>query len=86
MKRVALDRKDKKIKEFIQSLSGNADGSILELAGKPVVRVLPLAEKRVDKIRLTAAIVKRRQQSRELNRDWEAVDREMWERIPNPGD
>ena len=36
----------------------------------------------VDPAKVKAAILARRKQSRPLNRDWEAVDREVWESPP----
>ena len=86
MKRIKLDRKDDKIKKFVRSLSKNSSGSILELEGKLVLKVLPVSHEPIDRKKLKAAIRRRRDQSRELNKDWEAVDQEMWKKIPNsPG-
>jgi hypothetical protein len=82
MKRIPLDRKDKKIREFVQTLSAGTASSILELGGKPVLKVVPLAKGGVDRAKLRAAIAKRRDESRKLNRDWQHVDQEMWDRIP----
>jgi hypothetical protein len=82
MKRINLDREDEQIQKFVQSLSVDENGAILELRGEPVVKVLPVA-KTVDRARLKAAILKRRNESRQLNKDWEAVDREMWDRVPS---
>jgi hypothetical protein len=105
MKHINLDREDKRIKDFVRALSENTDGSILELAGKPVLTVVPVEKKPLDrdKLRATirkhlgrkrasrhpardpeklkAAIKRRRDQSRELNKEWEAVDQEMWDKI-----
>lgn len=33
----------------------------------------------IDEVKLTAAILARRDESRELNQDWEHADREVWE-------
>ena len=82
MKRIALDRKDKKIKDFVQALGANVDGSILEIGGLPVLKALPVKQEAVDQSRLRAAIRKRRDESRSVLREWEAMDREMWQRIP----
>ncbi|GEM_PF-2351259 len=83
MKRIALDKKDKKIKQFIHALGANVHGSLLEIDGIPVLRTLPVKNEVVDRSRLRAAIRKRRDASRRLMHEWQAVDREMWERIPN---
>lgn len=86
MKHIKLDSKDDKIKKFVRSLSKNSNGSILELEGEPVLKVLPVDEEPIDRKKLQAAIRRRRDRSRELNKDWEAVDREMWNKIPeSPG-
>ncbi|MCI0684223.1 MAG: hypothetical protein L0Y71_19105 [Gemmataceae bacterium] len=81
MKRVDLDKHDKKIRDFIRSLGTNADGAILELEGKPVLKALPVKKSPVNNSRLRAAIRKRRDESRRLMSEWEAVDREMWYRV-----
>jgi len=82
MKHIKLDSKDDKIKKFVRSLSKNSNASILELEGEPVLKVLPVGEEPIDRKKLQAAIRRRRDRSRELNKDWEAVDREMWNKIP----
>ncbi len=82
MKHIRIDRKDDKIKKFVGSLSKNSNGSILELEGELVLKVLPVTERPMDRKKLSSAIRRRRDQSRQLNKDWEAVDREMWNRIP----
>jgi hypothetical protein len=83
MKHIKLDRKDDNIKKFVRSLSKNSTGSILELDGEIVLTVLPVNEEPIAPKKLKAAIRRRRDQSRELNKDWEAVDREMWNKIPD---
>jgi hypothetical protein len=82
MKRINLDRENEQIKNFIRSLSVDLNGAVLELEGEPVVKVMPIVKKPVDRARLKAAILKRRNESRELNKAWQAVDLEMWEKIP----
>lgn len=78
MKHISLDRENDGVKRFVRSLPVDADGSILELEGKPVLRVLPVAEAPVDKRKLKAAILRRRGSSRKLNREWQHVDRDVW--------
>ena len=82
MKRIALDRKDARIKRFVRYLAAEPDGAVVELHGEPLVRILPLAEPRVDRAQLKAAILRRRDASRRLGTEWESVDNEMWARIP----
>lgn len=82
MKRVSLDRESEPVKQFIRSLARASDGSILELDGEPVVKVLPIRKKPIDRAKLKAAILRRREESRRLNQEWEAVDREVWDKIP----
>lgn len=81
MKRIKLDRKAEAIKEFIRSLSGAAAGSILELDGKAVLRVVPIGAEPVNRTELKAAIKKRREESRQLNQEWAAADRAMWNKL-----
>ncbi len=83
MKQINLDHENDEIKRFIRSLSDHADGTILKLGGEAVVKVVPVTRKELDRSKLKAAILRRRDESRKLNREWEAVDREMWERIPD---
>lgn len=82
MKRISLDLEDEQVKNFIRSLPVDSNGTLLELEGKAVVKVLPVAKNSVDRARLKAAILKRRNESRKLNKEWQAVDQEMWEKIP----
>ena len=82
MKRVSLDREGEQVKKFIRSLARASDGTILELDGEPIVRVFPVTKQSVDRVKLKAAILRRREESRRLNKEWEAVDREMWDKIP----
>ena len=83
MKRISLDREDERVKKFVRSLPVDSGGSILELEGQPLVKVVPVADEPVDKAKLKAAILKRRDESRRLNKEWDAVDREMWDRLPD---
>lgn len=80
MKHVSLDHEVKQIKDFISSLAEEPEGSILELDGRPVVRITPMVSDEVDEEKLKEAILSRRDESRKLNADWEHVDREVWER------
>jgi hypothetical protein len=43
MKHVSLDTQDEAVKRFILSLSADPDGSLLEIDGRAVVQVLPIA-------------------------------------------
>ncbi len=81
MKHIKLDRKDEKIKKFIRSLSKNSTPLILELEGEAVLKVVSVKEEPIDRNKLRAAIRRRREESRRINREWEAVDREMWDKI-----
>jgi len=78
MKHIDLDRQEPAIRDFVRSLQTSPEGSVLEIGGKAVAQVLPLVNKRADRARLKAAILKRRAASRRLNRDWQAVDAESW--------
>jgi hypothetical protein len=80
VKRINLDQKERKIKDFVCSLAADPEGSVLVMNGEPVVRVLPVVEEGVDLRKLKAAILRRRGASRQSNKEWEAADREVWER------
>jgi len=81
MRHIKLDRETVQVKRFVLSLPVEPDGSILELKGEPVLRVMPVIEQEqaVDKAKLKAAILRRRNESRRLNEEWEAADREVWD-------
>jgi len=83
MKRIVLDRKDARIRKFVRALAAEPNGSVVELRGKALFRIVPAASPAVDRAKLKAAILRRRAKSRRLNAGWEAVDREMWERMPH---
>ena len=42
MKHLSLDRESKAIKKFVRSLPIDPEGTLLELEGEPVLRVLPV--------------------------------------------
>lgn len=77
---INLDRQTDQVKHFVLSLPVAPEGSILELKGEPVLRVLPVIEReqQVDRKKLKEAILHRRTESRRLNNDWEAADRGVW--------
>lgn len=83
MRRIKLDDEDVKVKQFVQGLPRDPDGSVLELEGECLLRVLPIDEGKqsVEKKKLRAAIVRRRDESRRLNEDWQEVDRDGWEHL-----
>ena len=81
MRTVSLDQASKEVMEFFRSLPIERDGCILEMDGKPLLRVVPITEVSVDRGKLKAAILARRDESRKLNEEWQAVDREMWKKM-----
>jgi hypothetical protein len=83
MKHINLDKVKEEIRAFIQSLSKNSAGSILELGGKPFLKVLPVTDEAIDPTKVKEAIRNRRDESRALNKEWEAVDQEMWDKSPD---
>jgi hypothetical protein len=66
MRHIKLDDENSQIREFILSLPIDPDGSVLEFNGEPVLRLLPIGDERqaVDKVKLKAAILRRRDESR----------------------
>jgi hypothetical protein len=81
VKHISLDDQPPSVQQFVVTLPLDADGSLLELKGSPVLRVLPATgEEPVDEAKLKAAILARRDSSRALNAEWEDVDREVWDR------
>lgn len=82
MTRVSVDRRAKPVRDFVSSLAAKRGGAIVELNGEPVLRVVPAPRERVDPAKLKAAILRRRRESLRVHREWEHIDREMWNRIP----
>lgn len=82
VKHIDLDTQDVSVRQFILSLDLDTDGSVIELHGEPVARVLPVAGNgaSVDREKLKAAILARRDESRTLNEEWEHADREIFEK------
>jgi hypothetical protein len=80
MTRIRLENEEKTVRDFFSHLPDDPEGSILELRGKPVARVLPVTSNRVDSERLKAAILNRRKASRTQNEDWSASDSQTWDR------
>ncbi len=79
MRHIQLDREADAVKRFVRSLCIDPDGSVLELGGKPLFKLLPVKEEAVDERKLRAAIRNRRDASRQLNQEWKAVNRETWD-------
>lgn len=83
MKHIDLDTEDKQVQQFVLSLELDPEGSVLELHGKPVARVLPVVDGvSYDREKIKAAILARRDESRRLNADWQQADRDTWESLP----
>ena len=80
MKHIALESEDEHVKQFVLSLQLDSEGSVLELDGKPVARVLPVeaSDLSYDPEKLASAILARRDESRRSNADWENADRDVW--------
>ena len=82
VKHIDLDAEAEQVKEFVLSLQLGPAGSLLEVDGKPVARVLPVNHAS-DQDKVKAAILARRDESRRLNADWEHVDDEAWANLPS---
>ena len=80
MKHVSLDREDQRIRDFVRSIPVDPDGTLVELDGQAIFRVLPATAAEFDPVRLKAAILNRRDASRASNQDWEAADSETCDR------
>ena len=80
VKHIELTREDEHVKRFVLALNLDREGSVLELNGEPVVRVVPAGNQTgVDVEKLESAIVARRDESRALNEEWINTDREVWD-------
>lgn len=80
MKHISLDHHDDQIKAFVQSLPLDADGSILELGGHAVLRVLPPVQPSFEPEQVKTAILRRRDDSRAEMDEWADADGELWGR------
>ena len=80
MKHLNLDREDQRIRDFARSFPVDPDGTLVELDGQAIFRVLPATTAEFDPVKLKAAILNRRDASRESNQDWETADSETWDR------
>lgn len=84
VRHISLNTQDKHVQEFLLSLELDIEGTVLELNGEPIARVLPIVGhgQAVDREQLKAAILDRREESRALNEAWQDADRELWEQVP----
>jgi hypothetical protein len=74
VKHVSLDREDQRIRDFARSFPVDPEGTLVELEGQAIFRVLPATSTEFDPVKLKAAILNRRDASRESNQEWEAAD------------
>jgi len=85
MKHIELETEGEQVRQFVLSLELGSAGLLLDLHGKPVARVLPVAggDAEYDRNKLEAAILARRDESRRLNEDWRHADEEAWSNLPS---
>lgn len=81
MKHINLDQEDERIKTFILSLPLEPGGSLLQLGGEPILRVLPPDMPPYDLGRLKDAILRRREESRAETAEWADVDQQAWDAL-----
>ena len=61
MTRVSLDDQPLAVREFFQHLPGGADGVVVELGGRPVVRVIPVPPWTAEQDRRRCALIDRKE-------------------------
>jgi hypothetical protein len=71
VKHLSLDREDKRIREFARSFPVHPEGTVVELEGQPIFRVVPAFSSEIDPVKVKDAILNWRDASRETNQDWE---------------
>jgi len=82
LKRVNIDKQSQEIQNFISNLPvTHREGCLLIIHGKPLLKVEANTDIPVDRKKLVAAILARRDESRELLRDWDDANRERWGKI-----
>jgi hypothetical protein len=88
VKHIDLDSSGEQVKQFVLSLELDAEGSLLEVQGKPVARVFPVHGEATayDRDKLKAAILARRDESRRLNDEWKHADEDVWDNISSSSD
>jgi hypothetical protein len=79
VKRMSLDTADATVREFVHRVAEAREPVILEMDGEEILQAAPPRTSLIDREELKAAILARRDESRRLNDEWEAVDREVWE-------
>jgi hypothetical protein len=81
-KRVNVDRLSQEIRDFVMNLPVTLrEGCVLVVDGKPLMRVEANPEFFLDRKKLKAAILERRDESLELLGDWNAANAERFEKI-----
>jgi hypothetical protein len=83
MNHIKLENEEETVRKFFSHLPDDPEGTILELGGEPVARVIPVVTEKVDRAMLKAAILNRRDASRASNGDWGTSDLETWDQIPD---
>ena len=78
MKHISLDHENDQIKTFVLSLPRDPEGSVLEIDGRPVLRILPPSEPSYDAALLKEAILRRRDESRAEMEAWADADSDVW--------
>jgi hypothetical protein len=82
MKRVNVDKQSKEIQDFVSNLPvTHREGCLLIIHGKPLMKVVANTDIPSDRKKLVEAIRARTDESRELLRDWDAANRERWEKM-----
>jgi hypothetical protein len=76
---VSLDREDQRIRDFVRSFPVDPEGTLVELDGQAIYRVLQAVTAEFDPVKLKAAILNRRDASQESNKEWNSADRETWD-------
>lgn len=78
MKHISLDHESASIQSFVRGLPVDPEGSLLEIGGQPLLRVLPIVKTEWDPQKLKDAILRRRDESRASNTEWNEADGEVW--------
>ncbi len=69
VKHVSLDREDKRVRDFARSFPVDPEGTVVELEGHPIFRVVPASSTEIDPVKVKDAILNRRDASRASNQE-----------------
>jgi hypothetical protein len=81
MKHLEINQQPEAVRNFVLALGTSSEDLILDVNGVPFVRLAHIEQKQIDENLLANAIMARRDESRQVNAEWEHLDLECWEKL-----